>query len=135
VYVQTYDDTSYKTASVEVQSIKSLSGKGITSIEVYSKAQEKPSGCVVFAVSSSAAVFLHVKGRVDINEKISKAQAKLQKPSEGAAKQKKILADPNYKQKVSEELQEVERRKLADYESEMRNHEEIIERIEVLKLE
>ena len=135
VYVQTYDDTSYKTASAEVQSIKSLSGKGIASIQVYSKTQEKPTGCVVFAVSSSAAVFLHVKGRVNIDEEIRKAQAKLQKASEGAAKQKKILADPNYKQKVSEELQEVERRKLADHESEIRNHEEIIEQFEVLKLD
>lgn len=135
MYVQTYDDTSYKAASAEVQSIKSLSGKGIASIEVYSKTQEKPGGCVVFAVSSSAAVFLHVKWRVNIDEEIRKAQAKLQKASESAAKQKKILDDPNYKQKVSEELQEVERRKLADHESEIRNFEEIIEQFEVLKLE
>ena len=134
VFVQTYDDTSYKTASAEVQSIKSLSGKGVSSIEVYSSKQEKPTGCVVFAVSSSAAVFLHVKGRVDIDEEIRKAQAKLQKASEGATRQKKILADTNYKQKVSEELQEVERRKLADHESEIRNHEEIIEHFEMLKL-
>ncbi len=135
MYVQTYDETSYKTASAELQSIKSLSGKGVSTIEVFSKDQEKPTGCVVFAVSSSAAVFLHVKGRVDIDAEIRKAQAKLLRASEGAAKQKKILADPNYKQKVSEELQEVERRRLADHESEIRNHEEIIDHFEMLKLE
>ncbi len=135
VFVQTYNDTSYKTARTELQSIKSLSGKGVTSIEVYSKDQEKPTGCVVFAVSSSAAVFLHVKGRVDIDEEIRKAQAKLQKASEGAAKQRKILGDPNYQEKVSAELQEVEKKKLADHESEMRNHEEIIGHFEKLKLE
>lgn len=135
MYVQTYDDRSYKTAGAELASIKSLSGKGVSSIEVYSKDQEKPAGCVVFAVSSSAAVFLHVKGRVDVDAEIKKAQVKLQKASEGATKQKKILADPNYKQKVSAELQEVEKRKLADLESEIRNYEETIEHFETLKLE
>ena len=63
VYVLAYDDTSYKTVKDQIQSVKSLSGKGIGSIEVIAGDHEKPTGCVVFAVSSSAAVFLHVKVR------------------------------------------------------------------------
>lgn len=50
-------------------------------------------------------------------------------------KQKKILDDPNYKTKVSEELQEGEKKRLADLEAEMRGFEETIKQFEQLKLE
>ncbi|KAH0562274.1 hypothetical protein GP486_003034 [Trichoglossum hirsutum] len=139
VYVQTYDDTSYKTAKEQIQSIKSLSGKGVASIEIISGDHEKPTGCVVFAISSSAAVFLHVKryikGRVDIDAEITKAQTKLRKATDGAQRQRKILDDPAYQQRVSKELQEVEQKKLADFEAEIQNYAESIRNFEKLKLE
>ncbi|KAI9812446.1 MAG: hypothetical protein M1827_004677 [Pycnora praestabilis] len=133
VYVQAYDETSYETAKDEIQSIKSLSGKGVSTISVLSASEDKPTGCVVFAVSSSAAVFLHVKGRVDIQAEINKAQAKMWKASEGVKRQEKILEDPDYRKKVGEELQEVERRKLRDLEAEMRGYEETVMHFEQLK--
>lgn len=89
----------------------------------------------MFAVSSAASVFLHVKGRVDIDGEIQKATKKLQKTKLGMEKQKKILDDPAYKEKVSEELQEVERRKLGDLEAEERGFEETIKQFETLKAE
>ncbi|KAH0536755.1 hypothetical protein FGG08_006393 [Glutinoglossum americanum] len=135
VYVQTYDDTSSKTVREQIKSIKSLSGKGVASIEVIAGDQEKPMGCAFFAISSSAAVFLHIKGRVDIDAEIAKAQTKLLKATDGAQRQKKILSDPAYQQKVSKELQEVERKKLADFEAEAHNYVESIKRFEKLKLE
>ncbi|KZF26102.1 valyl-tRNA synthetase-like protein [Xylona heveae TC161] len=134
-YVQTYDDTSYKTVSDELQSIRSLSGKGVSSIEILSKDEPRPAGCVVFAVSAQAAVFLHVKGRVDIDAEIKKTQTKLKKAADGVSRQRKILDDPAYQKKVSAELQEVERKKLADFEAEQRGYEETIEQFEALKLE
>jgi valyl-tRNA synthetase len=118
-----------------MQSIKSLSGKGVSSLSVLSSTDTRPPGCVVFAVSSAAAVFLHVKGRVDIDGEISKAIKKLEKTKQGIEKQKKILGDESYKEKVSEELQEVEKRKLADLETERSAFEETIKQFEVLKLE
>ena len=60
-FVQLSDTVSYQTATEQLQSIRSLSGKGVASIEILSEAEPKPSGCVVFAVSSRAAVYLHVK--------------------------------------------------------------------------
>ncbi|KAI9840966.1 MAG: Valine--tRNA ligase, mitochondrial [Sclerophora amabilis] len=135
LFIQAYDHVTYQTAKDQLQSIKSLSGKGIGSIDVLSKDEEKPTGCVVFAVSSGAAVFLHVKGRVDIDAEINKAKTKLQKASEVTSRQQQILNDPKYQEKVSKELQEVERRKLADSEAEMRNYEESIQHFERLKLE
>lgn len=89
----------------------------------------------MFSVSSAAAVFLHVKGRVDIDGEIVKASKKLDKTKAGIEKQKKILDDPAYKEKVSPELQEVERRKLGDLETEKNGFEETIKQFETLKLE
>jgi len=53
----------------------------------------------------------------------------------GLEKQRKIIDDPAYKEKASEELQEVERRKLADLETEKRAFEETIKQFETLKME
>lgn len=53
----------------------------------------------------------------------------------GIDKQKKILDDPAYKEKVSAELQEIERRKLGDLETEKKAFEETIKQFETLKLE
>ena len=61
VFVQLSDEVSHKTATEQLQSIRALSGKGVATIDILSKDDQKPSGCVVFAVSSSAAVYLHVK--------------------------------------------------------------------------
>lgn len=118
-----------------MQSIKSLSGKGISDITVLSSSDARPAGCVVFPVSSAAAVFLHVKGRVDIDGEIQKASKKLEKIRAGVEKQRKILIDPSYKEKVSEELQNLEKKKLADLEAEQSGFEETIKQFEVLKLE
>jgi valyl-tRNA synthetase len=135
VFVQAYNSTANATAVAQQQSIKSLSGKGVTSIKVISGDDARPAGCVVFSVSAAAAVFLHVKGRVDIDGEIAKANKKLEKTTQGLTKQKKILDDPNYKSKVSEQLQEIERKKLLDLETEQRGYEETIKQFENLKLE
>jgi valyl-tRNA synthetase len=86
-------------------------------------------------VSSAVSVFLHVKGRVDIDGEISKATKKLERARAGIEKQRKILDDPNYKDRVKLELQEVERRKLADLETEEREFEITIKQFEALKME
>ncbi|EDO01752.1 hypothetical protein SS1G_04227 [Sclerotinia sclerotiorum 1980 UF-70] len=135
VFVQAYDTTSHSTVTSQVQSIKSLSGKGVSSLEVLSSTDARPAGCVVFSVSSAAAVFLHVKGRVDIDGEIQKAAKKLEKTRAGVERQRKILDDPAYQEKVSKELQEIERKKLADLETEQRGFEETIKQFETLKLE
>ncbi|KAJ9648518.1 Valine--tRNA ligase, mitochondrial [Coniosporium tulheliwenetii] len=135
VFVQTFDEDSYKTAKENIQSIRSLVGKGVASLEIVSKDESTPTGCAVFAVSSSAAVFLEVKGRVgNIEEEIKKAEVKLKKAADGAVKQRKIINAPDFKEKVSEAVQEAEEKKLADFLAEQRNYEQSIEQFEQLKL-
>ncbi|EMR82559.1 putative valyl-trna synthetase protein [Botrytis cinerea BcDW1] len=135
VFVQAYDTTSHSTITSQVQSIKSLSGKGVSSLEVLSSTDARPAGCVVFSISSATAVFLHVKGRVNIDGEIEKAAKKLEKTRTGIEKQRKLLDDPAYQEKVSKELQEIERKKLGDLETEQRGFEETIKQFETLKLE
>ncbi|KAI1847381.1 hypothetical protein JX265_005560 [Neoarthrinium moseri] len=135
VYVQTYDETAHKTAVEQVQSIKSLSGKGVTSIEILSGSDSRPAGCVAYPVSSAATVFLHVKGRVDIDGEIDKATKKLQKTRAAIQKAEKLLNDPAYQQKADAALQENDRKRLGDLESEAKGFEGTIKQFEGLKLE
>ena len=118
-----------------MQSIKSLSGKGVSSISILSSADSRPSGCVAFSVSAAAAVFLHVKGRVDIDGEISKANKKLEKTKAGIEKQKKILKGPGFQEKASKELKEVEEGRLRDLETERGAFEQTIKQFETLKME
>lgn len=118
-----------------MQSLKSLSGKGVTSIEILPGSEARPSGCVTFPVSSSAAVFLRVKGRVDLDNEIAKANKKLEKTQAAITKQKKLLADTGYLSKVSESIQDADRKRLLDYESEAKGFEATIKQFEELKLE
>lgn len=135
MFIQTYDSTSHSTATAQIQSIKSLSGKGVSSLSILSLSDSRPPGCVVFSVSSACAVFLHVKGRVDMDAEIQKASKKLEKTKQGIERQKKILGDEGYKEKVSKELQEVEINKLKDLETERSAFEETIKQFEQLKME
>ena len=135
VFVQSFTPEAESTVNNQLASIRSLSGKGVTSIDLLSAAHSRPAGCVVFSISSSAAVFLHVKGRVDIEAEISKASKKLDKTKHSIERQKKILNDDDYRQKVDEKLQEVEERKLKDLETEGKAFEETIKQFETLKLE
>lgn len=135
LYIQLSTPTAHSTCTAELPSIRSLSGKGVSNITILSPTDQKPTGCVPFAVSSSAAVFLLVKGRVDIDAEIEKAKRKMEKASEAVRKQRAILDDPGYRSKVSGELQEMEKRKLKDAEAEVREFEASVAQFEQLKLE
>lgn len=112
-----------------------MSGKGVSSLTILSSTDPRPAGCVVFSVSAQSAVFLHVKGRVDMDAEIAKASKKLEKTKQGIDKQRKIVEDPKYQATASEELQEKEKKKLADLETEQKGFEETLKQFEMLKLE
>ncbi|KAG9998312.1 valyl-tRNA synthetase-like protein, partial [Aureobasidium melanogenum] len=132
--VQCYDEKTYKTAADEQASIKSLSGKALTNLSIIGPNDATPTGCAVFAVSSSVAVFLEVAGRVDIDAEITRAQQKLKKAADGATKQRKILDAEGFADKVSHSVLEAEKTKLQDLMAEQKNYEESIAQFEKLKL-
>lgn len=129
------DETSHSTAVANQSAIRSLAGRGVTSLTVLSPSDSLPSGCAVFGVSSSAAVYLTIAGRVDIDAEITKAKAKMQKASDGVKKQKKVLDAEGFETKVSSAVLETEKEKLRDLQAEVGNYEKSVEQFEKLKLE
>lgn len=95
----------------------------------------RPAGCVAYPVSTNAAVFLHVRGRVDMDAEIAKAQKKLDKARASVQKQEKLLADAGYREKVSAAVQEADQQRLADAKQEEHSFHETIRQFEQLKLE
>jgi valyl-tRNA synthetase len=135
VIIQAYNDTALATVKEQSSSIKILSGKGIKGVEILSPDATRPAGCVAYPVSTEAAVFLHVKGRVDLDAEIAKAQKKFDKAKGNIQKQEKILKDPVYLEKVSDAVRETDEKKLADAKQELNSFEETIKQFEQLKLE
>ncbi|KAJ3948036.1 valine--tRNA ligase [Colletotrichum fioriniae] len=135
IIIQSHDATSHQTINDQVASIKTLSGKGVTGIDIIASDAARPAGCVAFPVASSASVYLHVKGRVDLDAEVEKAKKRLDKARANIDKQHKVLNDPIYKEKVAEAVQKLDKQKLVDLESEARSFEDTIKQFEQLKLE
>ncbi|CEJ95014.1 Putative Valyl-tRNA synthetase [[Torrubiella] hemipterigena] len=135
VIIQAYDSTTLATCTEQIASITSLAGKTVSKIQVIGADATRPSGSVAYPVSTVASVFLHVKGRVDMDAEIAKAQKKLQKAQATIQKQEKILGDATYKDRASEAVREADEKKLAEAHQEVRNFEETIKQFEQIKLE
>jgi valyl-tRNA synthetase len=138
IFIQTYDATSFETASAEQISIRSLAGKNVDpDIEILpppsgNEATKPPEGCVVYAVSVKAAVYLRVAGLVDLTAEVKKAQEKLKKAEEAVKKQEGTL------EKMGDKAAEAVRRgaedMLRDTEAEVRRYEEAVRELERLKV-
>lgn len=137
VYIQLFDSPSLETCTAHLPSIRSLSGKigSSLTLTILDAEAQKPTGCVVAGVSASAAVFLQVKGKVDLEAEIRKAGDKLEKANERVKRQRGIVGDEGWKSKVDAKLQDVEKKKLGDWEAEVRELEGSLSRWEKLRLE
>ncbi|GAM82697.1 hypothetical protein ANO11243_006800 [Dothideomycetidae sp. 11243] len=134
-YVHCIDETSHSTATANQSAIRSLAGRTVSDVTILSPSDPVPSGCAVFGVSSSAAVYLNIAGRVDLDAEIKKAKTKLQKASDGVKKQKKVLDAEGFESKVSYQVLESEKEKLRDLQAEVGNYEKSVEQFEKLKLD
>lgn len=135
-YIQSLTDAAHSTlsASTSLPSIRSLAGKTVAEISILSPSDPAPTGCAVYTIGSSATAYLDVKGRIEIDKEITKAQDRLAKANDTIARQKKIM-DPEWEEKVSDVVKDQERSKLRDAETEARNWQASIEQFEKLKLE
>jgi valyl-tRNA synthetase len=79
-------------------------------------------------------VLLEVAGHVNIDEEITKAQAKMKKFADSATKQRKLIGSDEFKEKVSDAVQAEERKKLAEMETFMGNYERTVTQFQELKL-
>ena len=137
-HIQLFTPSALSTCKSQIASIKSLSGKAMlgesASISILSAADSKPAGCVVQSVSASAAVYLLVKGRIDIDAEIQKGKEKLAAAQEGLERKRRMVGGEGW-EKMREDAQETERRKLANAEQEVKVLEGSVEQFERLRLE
>ncbi|KAL2408088.1 Valine-tRNA ligase, mitochondrial [Exophiala dermatitidis] len=117
VFIQTHTTTARGTLMAQLQSIKSLAGKGVPGIAIIDVGAPNPGGCVAFPVAADATVLLHVKGRADIDAEISKASTKLQRVCGSIRSQSQRLSAHGYMENATEEVVELDKRKLTDLEA------------------
>jgi valyl-tRNA synthetase len=135
VILQAHDDEALATLVAEEASIKTLCGKGVEQIEIVRPGEARPAGCVAYPVSSALAVFLYVRGRVDMDAEIGKAAKKLDKVRAALDKQRRAVADDTYLEKATANVQQADRLRITSLEAEARTFEGTIEQFERLKLE
>ena len=135
LHVNLSDPAAHRTCTAELPSIRSLAGKGVESISVLDLNGPKPAGCIPFVVSSTTTVLLLVKGHVDLDQEIARAQRKMERAAEALKRLRRTVADEAWRAKASAEVQELERRKLGDAEAEVREMEASVAMFERLKLE
>jgi valyl-tRNA synthetase len=134
IFVQTYSDSAFQTASTEKTSIKSLGGKYVGEIEILKPGTNTPAGCAVYAVSAEAAVYLKIVGTVDLGKEKEKAEASLAEAKGRVEKSRKIMGAEGFK-KVGQETKEKVEKSLKDAESEVSRFEEMLKDLERLGTE
>ncbi|KAI2619249.1 tRNA synthetases class I-domain-containing protein [Hypoxylon sp. NC1633] len=141
LYCQISDDADLALARHHLGSIKWLSGrgikwlseKGIKDVEILSKEQAKPAGCLTRTVGSKAVAFLLVQGQVDLNVEIKKARSKLDKAEAGLEESRKLLENQEWLSKVAEKVSNGERTKVAAYEADIRETVDMLQQFEMLR--
>lgn len=132
------DKQSFETCKAQLPSIKTLSGKALTgpsaSVAVFTNKDPQPTGCVVEAVNANVAVYLVLKGRVNLDAEVGKAKTRLEKASETVRKQIRMMDGDGWI-KMRAEAQEVEKRKLEDARKEVEVLEGSVVQFERLNLE
>jgi valyl-tRNA synthetase len=134
VYIHSTTPAAHSTIVSQTSSIRSLSGKGLANLTALSPSDPLPTGSAVYVATADIAVFLEVKGRVDIDEEIKKTQAKLKKAAEGSQKLSKLINSSAFKEKSSKGVYAEEQAKLDALQAQERNYEKSLEQFTRLKL-
>lgn len=133
VFVETANEQLYNTIVSQKDSIVSLV-KAIDSIEVVKAVDDIPSGVVLQAVSPEINVHLLVKGHVDIDSEIAKANKKFEKIVKSKESIEKIINSKDYAEKASLYAQEQNKTRLDNALAEIEGFEATIANLERLKL-
>ena len=93
-----------------------------------------PAGCVVGAVNTQVSAYVVVKGHVDLDNEIKKAEAKISKIQASKANVIKQTKVPGYTEKVKLSVREQNDAKLEAFDAEVKGLEAVITEFERLKL-
>ncbi|ODV83984.1 hypothetical protein CANARDRAFT_29448 [[Candida] arabinofermentans NRRL YB-2248] len=105
VYVEASKTEILETVKGQTDSIVSLI-KAVDDVNVVSKIEDIPEGCVIASINPECNVHLLVKGMVDITKEIEKVNKKLEKAEISLKNLNKTMSAPDYEKKASIEAQE-----------------------------
>jgi len=134
--IQTYSESSYHLLTAERTSVRSLGGKYCGEVEILAPAADAlaPAGCAIQSISTEAAVYLKVAGRIDLDEEKTKREKGLEDAKAKVEKSKKIMSGAGW-EKANKETRDKEQEKLVDAESEVKRLEEALKDLEKLSLD
>jgi valyl-tRNA synthetase len=122
-FIKASTAASLDKVSAQLQTIKTLSGKGISEVTILGPDADEasaPKGCAVYVVSADVAVLLQVS-------------TKLQKTDIVIKKQQELMGREGF-EKVSDVVLTAEKKKLADAEAAKENYERTLAEFSKLKL-
>ncbi|KAK3054361.1 hypothetical protein LTR09_004629 [Extremus antarcticus] len=131
-FVQPHDKEAYSTANSESQAIKTLSGKHLAELSILSPGEYPPSGCAVYPVSSTAAVFIQIGGNVQPDKEVQRLKPKLEATAKSVSEQERVIK--SLSEKVGEDVRRIEERKLRDLLNEQEVFQTSLEKFEEMKL-
>lgn len=134
VVVQATTEEAYSTIADQEASILSLV-KAATKLDVLGANDAVPSGSVVFTVSPEISVYAIVKGHVDFDSEINKANQKIAKIEKSKASLEKQTSAKDYENKVKAEVREANQKKLDGYIAEISGLQAVIDTFQKLQLE
>ncbi|ODQ64937.1 hypothetical protein NADFUDRAFT_83077 [Nadsonia fulvescens var. elongata DSM 6958] len=125
IYIQATSATA-ETLEQQKSSILSLV-KAATEAEILSMDAQVPEGCVVFVVNPECSVYVLVKGQVDLDAEITKANGKIAKLDKIRAGLLKSMNVQDYETKVRQEVRDQNSVKLEGYNAEIDGLEAMVE--------
>lgn len=134
ILVQAFTDETKAIIAEQEASILSLV-KGATKLEVLGANDAVPSGSVVFVISPEISVYAIVKGHVDFDAEINKANQKIAKIEKSKASLEKQTLVKDYEIKVKQEVRDTNSKKLEGYTAEITGLQAVVETFQKLKLE
>lgn len=133
VFVESANEKLFDIAESQKDSIVSLI-KAVEKVNVVSKVQDIPSGCVLASVSPEVNVHLLVKGMIDIDKEVAKFTKKLEKSKNTLSGLEKIMNSSDYESKASETAKEKNLQSKEKTIAEIEGFEKTIANLEKLKL-
>lgn len=133
VFVESQHEDSFETAKSQQDSIVSLI-KAIDEVTVVRDGSEIPDGCVLRSVNPEVNVHLLVKGHVDIDAEIGKAEKKLEKVSKTKSGIESTMGSKDYESKANDQAKEATRLRLENSIAEIEGLKATIENLKRLKL-
>lgn len=109
--------------------------KAATKLEAIGPNDVVPSGSVVSVISPDVSVYAIVKGHVDFDAEIAKANQKIAKVEKSKASLEKQTLVKDYKEKVKQEVRDANDKRLENYAAEINGLQAVVDTFQKLKLD